>query len=91
MANLLLTILLVGAAVTYALELIDALLMGFFSKSTINKTLSLPLSVGGLWVMQQTWDISMVVTASSATFVSLLLSKYINKTGQIQYQRLPRL
>lgn len=91
MVNLLLTILLIGAAVTYALELLDALLMGLISKGTIKKLFSLPLSLGGIWVMQQTWDIQMAVTVPAATFVSLTLIKFLDKPTQVQYQRLPRL
>ena len=89
MTNLLLTIALVGAAVTYTLELIDALLDGFFDSSTIKKWLSLPLNLGGMWVMQQKWAVELIVTVPAATFVSLVLLKFINKPVQIQ--RLPRL
>ena len=91
MANLILTIIIVGAAVTYVLELLTALLYVFVDDSTIKKWLSLPLSFGGMWVMQQQWAVALFVTVPAATFVSLFLIKYINKPTQVQYQRLPRI
>lgn len=91
MVNLILKIILVGAAVTYVLELIDAILQGFFDSSTIRKWLSLPLSIGGMWVMQQVWTVELFVTVPASTLVSLVILKYINKPTQVQYQRLPRL
>ena len=91
MVNLILTITLVGAAVTYVLELIDAMLQGFFDSSFVKKWLSLPLSVAGMWVMQQVWTVELFVTVPAATFVSLILLKFINRPTQVQYQRLPRL
>lgn len=91
MVDLLLTTILIGAAVSYALEFIDAVSMGLFSKITINKVFSIPLSTIGVWVMQQSWNIEMFVTVPAATFVSLALLKLTNKSTQIQYQRVPRI
>lgn len=91
MTDLLITILLVGAAVTYILETIDALSLGFFEKSTINKALSLPLSFGGLFAMQQEITLKMFATVPAATFVSLLLVKFINRPQQVEIRRVPRI
>jgi hypothetical protein len=90
MVNLLLTMLLIGAAVTYVLELLDELLLGFFDKGDLNKFLSLPLSLGGIFIYQGSWNLKMIVTVPATTFVSLVMVKFINKP-QVQYQRLPRL
>lgn len=91
MTDLILTIVLVGAAVTYILETLDAVLLGFFEKTTINIVLSLPLSLGGMWAMQQSFTNQMFVTVPAATFVSLFLVKYLNKPQQVDVRRLPRI
>lgn len=91
MTDLLLTIVLVGAAVTYILETLDAVLLGLVEKTTLNIVLSLPLSLGGMWVMQQTFSVQMYATVPAATFVSLLLVKYLNKPQQVDVRRFPRI
>lgn len=91
MTDLILTIVLVGAAVTYTLETLDAVLMGFIQKTTLNIVLSLPLSLGGMWVMQQSFTVEMFATVPAATFVSLFLVKYLNKPQQVDVRRLPRI
>lgn len=91
MVNLLLTTILIGAAVSYALEFLDAISMGLLDKITINKIFSIPFSTIGVWLMQQSWSIEMFVTVPAATFVSLALLKFINKPTQVQYQRVPRI
>ena len=91
MTDLLITVLLVGAAVTYLLETIDIISLGYISKSTINKTLSLPLSLGGIYIMERKWSLEMVVTVTASTFISLLLVKYLNKPQQVEVRRVPRI
>lgn len=91
MTDLLLTIALVGAAVTYILETLDIVLLGFFQKSTINLIFSLPLSLGGMWVMQRHWSLELFATVPAATFISLFLIKYINKPQQVDVRRVPRI
>lgn len=91
MTNLILTILMVGAAVTYALEALDFVLLGFFEKTTVNIIFSLPLSFGGFYVMQKEITLQMFATVPAATFVSLLLLKYINKPQQVEVRRVPRI
>ena len=91
MTDLLLTIVLVGAATTYILETLDFVLLGFFEKTTINLVFSLPLSTAGMWVMQQQWTLTMLATVPAATFVSLVLLKYINKPQQVEVRRFPRI
>lgn len=89
MTDLVLTAILVGAAVTYLLELVVSLLV-FLDKVTINKWFSLPLSFLGVFALYQTlsWDFFVIVPA--ATFVSLALLKFLNRP-QVEYRRVPRI
>lgn len=90
MVDLLLSTLLVSFAVTYLLELLDLTLLGaWLGKSNINVFFALPLSFGGLLVFYGL-TIDLVVLVPAATFISLFLSKYLNKPTVVQ-QRLPRL
>lgn len=90
MVDLLLSTVLVAFAVTYLLELLDLTLLGaWIGKSNINVFFALPLSFGGLSVFHGI-VLDLVVLVPAATFVSLFLSKYLNKPTVVQ-QRLPRL
>lgn len=91
MTDLLLSLIIVGAAVTYLLETIDIISLGFIAKSTINKAFSLPLSFGGIYAMQRELSLEMFVTVPAATFLSLILLKYLNKPQQVELRRVPRL
>lgn len=90
MVDLLLSTILVAFAVTYLLELLDLTLLGaWIGKSNINVFFALPLSFGGLYVFHGI-VFDLVVLVPAATFISLFLSKYLNKPTVVQ-QRLPRL
>ena len=90
MVDLLLSVILVAFAVTYVLELLDLTLLGaWIGKANINVFFALPLSFGGLYVFHNL-TINLAVLVPAATFVSLFLSKYLNKPTVVQ-QRLPRL
>jgi hypothetical protein len=91
MTDTLITIAIVGAAVTYLLEALSFLLGGFFERTTLNIVLSLPLAVSGIFAIEQSWKYEMFVTVPAATFVSLLLLKYLNKPQQVEVRRLPRI
>lgn len=91
MTDLILTILVVGSAVTYLLEAFKFALGGFFEPTVINLILSLPLSLGGMFVMQRQWTAEMIVTAPAATLVALVLIKFINKPQQVEVRRVPRI
>ena len=90
MVDLLISVIVVAFAVTYLLELLDLTLLGaWIGKSNINVFFALPLSFGGLFAFHElTFDLVVLVPAT--TFVSLFLSKYLNKPTVVQ-QRLPRL
>ena len=90
MADLLISIVIVAFAVTYFLELLDLTFIGaWIGKSNINVFFALPLSFGGLYLFHGL-ILNLVVLVPATTFVSLALTKYLNKPTVVQ-QRLPRL
>mgnify|MGYP006274460321 CR=1 FL=1 len=91
MTDLFLTTLLVGAAVTYVLELFGLFLGGLFERQIINLVFSIPLSTAAIYVMQHTWSIEMLATVPASTFISLFLLKYLNKPTQVEMRRVPRI
>ena len=91
MMDLLLTTLLVGVAVTYVLEALGALVSPFVEKSTINKLFSLPLSFGGVFVIEGLSTL-MLVSVPAAAFVSLATGLMVNRPIVISNpNRAPRL
>jgi hypothetical protein len=90
MTDLLISTLMTGGAVFYALELIDLVNKNFFSRATMNLVVSAPLSLGCLWLFGY-WDRTLIVTVPAATFVSLAINVLINRPTAIQQPRLPRL
>lgn len=90
MVDLLISLIIVGFAVTYLLELLDLSILGaVIGKSNINVFFALPLSFGGLFLFNGL-TLELLITVPAATFVSLALGKYLNKPSVVQ-QRLPRL
>jgi hypothetical protein len=90
MVDLLISTILTGLAVTYVLELLNLTLLGaWVGKSNINIFFAPPLSFGALYVFYGI-DINLVVTVPAATFISLALTKYLNKPAVVQ-SRIPRL
>lgn len=90
MIDVLITALLVSLAVTYILELLDLTLLGaWIGKSNINIFFAPPLSFGGIWLFEGL-VLDLVVLVPATTFLSLALTKYLNKPTLVQ-QRLPRL
>ena len=91
MANLFVSVLITGLAVTYILELIDKIQLGILEKSTINLVFSMPISTACLYALQRHWTITMLVLVPASTFVALALSMFVNKPTVVQQQRLPRI
>lgn len=90
MADLLISTIIVAFAVTYLLELLDLTLLGaWIGKANINVFFALPLSFGGLYLFHNL-TLDLVVLVPATTFISLFLSKYLNRPTVVQ-QRLPRL
>jgi hypothetical protein len=90
MVDLLIATVLTGLAVTYVLELLNLTILGaWLGKSNINIFFAPPLSFGALYVFYGI-DINLVVTVPAATFISLALTKYLNKPAVVQ-SRIPRL
>lgn len=92
MVDLLITILIVGSAVFYLIELIDNLqtIMFAFRRATLNYVFAMPLSAAGLYAFGH-WDRTLFVLVPAATLVSLVLNLWLNKPTVIQNQRLPRI
>jgi hypothetical protein len=78
MTDLLIAIVIVGTASTYIIEFLDLLTRGFFGVPILNKALSLPLSIGGLYLLDIV-DITLVVATPATAFVTLMISKFINR------------
>ena len=87
MVDYILAVLMVGMALTYILELVD---IGFVSRASLNKYLTLPLSIGGFYLLGY-WDTSLVVSVPASVFVALFIGKQLNKPAQVVTPRLPRL
>lgn len=87
MVDYILASFMVGMALTYILELVD---LGFVSRASLNKFLTLPLSVGGFYLLGY-WDTSLVVAVPSSIFVALYIGKQLNKPAQVITPRLPRI
>jgi len=91
MTDLLISVILTGLAVTYVIEFLDLITTGLFGKTLLNQYLALPLSFGGMFALYDI-DLQMVVSIPATTFVSLIVSKYLNKPVVINNgTRLPRL
>lgn len=91
MVNLLIQVILSSFAVVLCLEALEVMLDGFFRKSTINKYLVLPLSLGFLLVFIREWELLLVVVVPATAFLSLAIDMFINKPTVVQTNRLPRI
>jgi len=91
MANLLISVILIGMAVTYAIEFLDLVTYILVDKSLLNKLLPMPLSLGAFYLLGY-WDLKLIVTVPSAAFLSLMINRYLNKPVVLEARRqLPRL
>jgi hypothetical protein len=78
-------------AVTYAIEFLDLITYVIVDKSFLNKLLPMPLSLGALYLLKY-WDLKLVVAVPAASFLSLMINKYLNKPVVFEARRqLPRL
>jgi len=78
MVNLLISVILSGIAVTFAIEFVSLVLTFFLDKDVIYNTLSLPASFGALmcfYSLNKTFIIAVPATA----FIVLIISKWLNK------------
>jgi hypothetical protein len=89
MTDLLITTILAGLAVTYAIEFLDLLVGGFFGKTILNKWLSLPLSFGAVF-SQLHWDTTLIIAVPAATFIAVAVGQYLNKPVVTNFNRLTR-
>ena len=89
MTDLLIATIIAAPAVTYAVELIELITKGFFGVVVLNKFITLPLSIGALFILGIR-SIELIACAPASTLISLLISKYLNKPSVVTRQ-LPRL
>ena len=89
MVNLLISVVLSGLAVTFAIESLFLGIQLFVSKDTFYSLLSLPLSFGALTCFYPI-NLNFVVVVPAVAFVVLFINKYINKPTVVSRQ-LPRL
>lgn len=89
MVNLLISIILSGFAVTFAIELIALITSWFFQKPMIYAVLSLPFSFLAMFVMYKVTR-EMFVSVPATAFVTLVLNKYLNAASMTS-TRLKRL
>jgi hypothetical protein len=92
MVDLLLSVLLSGIAVTFAIEFFSLVLVWFFDKERIYSVLALPLSFGALTCMYEI-DRVFIVSVPATAFFVLLFNKIVNKPVVINAPKrnLPRL
>lgn len=89
MVDLLITALLVGAAVSALIELLDMMLEYLawnISKSAMKKVLVLPLSIGGMYLMD-VWNEKTAVVSLAALLISLSITQWIDKPVIITNQQ----
>lgn len=90
MTDLLISILITGTAITYVIEFLNLITIDFFGISLLNKVLTLPLSFGGLWLMEGL-EPHLVVAVPSAAFVALYIGKQLDKPVVTNMPRLRNL
>lgn len=91
MVNLLISVILSGLAVTFAIEFLSLGLRLLLSKERIYSLLSLPLSFGALTCFY-TINLKFVVAVPAVSFIVLFINKYINKPMVLATpRRLPNL
>lgn len=89
MVDLLISIILAGFAVTFAIELLALLLVWFFNSDTLYTWLSLPLSFGAMYLFYEL-DKYLFISVPATAFVALILKRYLNSTS-VTSTRLKRL
>lgn len=91
MVNLLISVILSGLAVTFAIEFVALGLGLFLDKERIYSILSLPLSFGALTCFYEI-NTRFVVAVPAISFIVLFINKYINKPIVLTApRRLPQL
>lgn len=81
--DILISVIVVGMAVGYLTELSASLLELFLSPKTIKMLLTVPLSIGGLYLLGY-FDWSLIVLAPAAGFVALSLMSIVNRPVVVQ-------
>jgi hypothetical protein len=79
----LISVLIVGMAVGYLTELASSLLELFISPKTVKMVFTVPLSLGGLYLLGY-FDWSLVVLAPAAGFTALALMSVVSRPVILQ-------
>jgi len=85
MANLLISVVLSGLGVTFAIEFLFLGVQLFISKDFFYNILSLPLSFGALTCFYSI-NLHFVVAVPAVAFIVLFINKYINKPTLVTRQ-----
>ena len=88
MTDLLISVLLVGFAVYFCIELVDNI--GFFFRRSLNIALPIPLSTLGFFLLHQL-DIKAAVGIPAACFVALAIGGILDRPVAVKQPRIPRL
>lgn len=78
------SVLIVGMAVGYVTELASSLLEAFISPKTLKMLLTVPLSLGGLYLITGTLDWQLVVMAPASGFFALAIMAVVNRPVILQ-------
>lgn len=78
MTDLLISIVIAGAAVAYVIEFVNLVTADFFGIAGLNKFLTLPLNGLALFLLG-VHDVKIAVAIPAATLIAILISKYLNK------------
>mgnify|MGYP006298273449 CR=1 FL=1 len=88
MTDLLITVLLVGFAVYFCIEIVDEI--GFFFRRSLNRALPIPLSTLGFFLLNQL-TIKAAVGIPAACFVALTIGAIMDRPVAVNRPRVPRL
>lgn len=89
MTDLLISIIISGFAITFALEFLYLVTLGILPKEKLYAVLTLPLSFGAMFVFTDI-DSSYFVSVPATAFIALMLNKYLN-TPTVVNTRLTRI
>lgn len=88
MVNLFVSVILVGFATYFCIEVVDD--FGFFFRRSLNRVLPIPLSALGFFLLNQL-TMKAAVGIPAACFVALALGAIMDRPVAVKQPRIPRL
>ena len=82
--DIFISVILVGMAVGYVTELLSSLLEDYISPKNLKMILTVPLSLGGLYLSLGTLNWSFVVLAPASGFFALAVMSVVNRPMILQ-------